>query len=86
MAWQFKSPTEIVNSNGFRLVLEEGSWWEPTVLSPIIPDGIDVRQAALLMREGLIFACRRNRRQRPSRSTYAAQDFEVLRSVNDKSA
>ena len=66
--WRFLSATVIEHESGFRLELEAGSWHDPSELNPVIPDDMLVRDAALMLREGLLFACR-NRKTRPSRKT-----------------
>lgn len=67
-SWRFLSATLIEHESGFKLELEAGSWQDPAELNPVIPDDMLVRDAALMLREGLLFACR-NRKTRPSRKT-----------------
>lgn len=64
--WRFLSANSIEHDSGFRLELESGSWYDPLELNPVIPQDMSVRDAALLLREGLLFACR-HRKTRPSR-------------------
>ena len=64
--WRFLSPTLIEHETGFKLEVESGSWHDPEGLNPTIPEAMPVREAALLLREGLLFAAR-NRKMRPSR-------------------
>lgn len=66
--WRFLSATLIEHETGFKLELESGTWNDPSELNPVIPENMLVRDAALLLREGLVFACR-NRKTRPSRKT-----------------
>ena len=64
--WRFLSANLIEHETGFKLELGSGSWNDPSELNPVIPENILVRDAALLLREGLVFACR-NRKMRLSR-------------------
>ena len=70
--WIFHSSKVIEHTSGFRLELKAGSWEEPGALNPVIPENMPVREAALLIREGLVFACRK-RKSRPSRKTIKIQ-------------
>lgn len=62
MSWHFETPSKVVHETGFSLTLEAGSWKDPSSLSPGIPSDMLVRDAALLLREGLIFASRKDRK------------------------
>jgi hypothetical protein len=66
--WRFITSTVIEHESGFKLELESGSWYDPNELNPVIPDNMLVRDAALLLREGLLFASR-NCKTRPSKKT-----------------